>query len=244
MNSVYLQGMTKEYLLGKTVVPALRGVDLTLTPGDFAALCGPSGSGKSSLLHIIGCLDRPTSGTVQILGRDVLNMSDSNVSDLRSRELGFIFQSFNLIPVLTAYENIEYPLLLTHVDAMERRSRVQEMLHAVGLASFTRHRPAELSGGQQQRVAIARALITRPKLILADEPTANLDTGTGMQIIELMRGMRDAFPCTCLFSTHDSRVLRFADRIYYLEDGCITNIEEAEDYVEAAAASCNAEHAA
>jgi putative ABC transport system ATP-binding protein len=244
MITARLQGVTKEYLFGKTVVPALRGVDLALMQDDFVALCGPSGSGKSSLLHIIGCLDRPTSGTVHVLGRDVLSMSDPQVSDLRSRELGFVFQSFNLIPVLTAYENIEYPLLLIGVSPAERRQRVEEMLQAVQLESFARHRPSELSGGQQQRVAIARALITRPKLVLADEPTANLDTGTGTRIIALMREMRDAFHCTFIFSTHDVRVLRFADRICHLEDGRITNTQETRDYVETLTAAGDAEHVA
>jgi putative ABC transport system ATP-binding protein len=244
MITVQLQGVTKEYRLGKTTVNALRGVDLVLTQGDFAALCGPSGSGKSSLLHIIGCLDRPTSGTVQVLGSEVLAMSDRQLSDLRSRELGFVFQSFNLIPVLTAQENIEYPLLLTNIGAAERRRRVTEMLRAVQLEPFAHHRPSELSGGQQQRVAIARALITRPRLVLADEPTANLDTATGTRIIELMREMRDAFHCTFLFSTHDVRILRFADRIFSIEDGLITNIQETGSYVESLAAAGDAEHVA
>lgn len=221
-----LQSVTKQYRLGRTTVDALRGVDLTLEEGEFVALCGPSGSGKTSLLNILGCLDRPTTGAVSLVGQDLLGLNDSQLSELRSRSLGFIFQTFNLIPVLTAYENVEYPLLLRGVRARERDQRVREALEAVRLEDFSRHRPAELSGGQQQRVAVARALITRPKFVLADEPTASLDTATGALIIEFMRAMRDQYGCTFLFSTHDGRVLRFADRILHLVDGRIAATQE------------------
>ena len=221
-----LQGITKHYRLGQTTVQALRGVDLTLEKGEFVALCGPSGSGKTSLLNILGCIDRPTEGCVSVAGQDLAALDDGQLSDLRSRALGFIFQTFNLIPVLTAYENVEYPLLLRRVGGQERHQRVIEALSAVSLDEHLRHRPAELSGGQQQRVAVARALITRPQLILADEPTASLDTATGAMIVEFMRGMREQFGCTFLFSTHDGRVLRYADRIIHLLDGRIATPEE------------------
>ncbi len=221
-----LETITKDYRLGQTTVQALRGVDLTLDTGEFVALCGPSGSGKTSLLNILGCIDRPTSGKATVAGRDLSELGDVQLSDLRSRTLGFIFQTFNLVPVLTAYENVEYPLLLRGVGARERRRQVLEALRAVRLEEFARHRPAELSGGQQQRVAVARALITRPQLVLADEPTASLDTATGAMIVEFMRGMREQHGCTFLFSTHDVRVLRYADRIIHLLDGRIAAPEE------------------
>lgn len=221
-----LRSVTKQYRLGRTTVNALRGVDLALEEGEFVALCGPSGSGKTSLLNIIGCLDRPTTGAVSVVGQDLLDLNDGQLSELRSRSLGFIFQTFNLIPVLTAYENVEYPLLLRGVRSRERHERVREALKAVRLEEFGRHRPAELSGGQQQRVAVARALITRPQLVLADEPTASLDTATGSLIIELMRAMRSQYGSTFLFSTHDGRVLRFADRILHLVDGRIAAVQE------------------
>jgi putative ABC transport system ATP-binding protein len=221
-----LEAITKDYRLGQTTVQALRGVDLTLDTGEFVALCGPSGSGKTSLLNILGCIDRPTSGNVTVAGQDLAELDDAQLSDLRSRALGFIFQSFNLIPVLTAYENVEYPLLLRGVGSRERHQRVSEALSAVKLHEHTRHRPAELSGGQQQRVAVARALITRPQLVLADEPTASLDTATGAMIVEFMREMRERHGCTFLFSTHDGRVLRYADRIVHLLDGRIASEQE------------------
>lgn len=221
-----LHSVTKQYRLGRTTVNALRGVDLTLEEGEFVALCGPSGSGKTSLLNILGCLDRPTTGEVNVVGEDLRALDDGQLSELRSRSLGFIFQTFNLIPVLTAYENVEYPLLLRGVRARERRQRVWEALEAVRLEEFTHHRPTELSGGQQQRVAVARALITRPQFVLADEPTASLDTATGALIIEFMRTMRNQYGCTFLFSTHDGRVLRFADRILHLVDGRIAPSQE------------------
>lgn len=226
MPIVSLQEVTKQYRLGRTTVDALRGVDLTLEEGEFVALCGPSGSGKTSLLNILGCLDRPTGGSVTVVGEDLFDLDDGQLSELRSRALGFIFQTFNLIPVLTAYENVEYPLLLRGVRSRERQHRVREALEAVKLEEHARHRPAELSGGQQQRVAVARALITRPQLVLADEPTASLDTATGALIIEAMRAMRDQYGCTFLFSTHDGRVLRFADRILHLVDGRIAAPQE------------------
>ena len=220
---VRLKNVSKDYNLGQTTVPALRNVNLELGAGDFAALCGPSGSGKTSLLNIIGCLDRPTSGEVCLMEQDISSLSDGALSELRNRRIGFIFQTFNLIPVLTAYENVEYPLLLGKEGRTDRRQRVQEVLAAVGLTEFASHRPDQLSGGQRQRVAIARALVTRPQLVLADEPTANLDSGTGKQILELMQRMHGEWGTTFLFSTHDPCVMEYAQRVFPLVDGQIAS---------------------
>jgi putative ABC transport system ATP-binding protein len=219
---VTLCNVTKQYHTGKTTVQALHDINFNIENGEFIALCGPSGSGKTSLLNIIGCLDSPTGGDVRLLDYDVLRMNDAKLSELRSRFIGFIFQSFNLIPVLTAYENVEYPLLLMGVGAKERKERVMHLLCEVGLKDHVHHRPSELSGGQQQRVAIARALVTHPRLVLADEPTANLDTETGRQIIKLMRSLRAEFGCAFLFSTHDIRILEYVEKVYRLEDGRIS----------------------
>ena len=231
MSTVNLENVCKTYQSGDSTVAALRNIALTLHEGEFAALCGPSGSGKSSLLNIIGCLDKPTSGSISILGNQVLPMGDDAISDIRSKSIGFIFQAFNLIPVLTVYENIEYPLLLNRSPAADRRNRVTAMIEALGLAGMANRRPAHLSGGQQQRVAVGRALITRPKLVLADEPTGNLDSATGLKIIELMRNLRDQHGSTLLFSTHDPALLIFPDRIYHLSDGCIVRQEEVNAHV-------------
>lgn len=221
---IQLRGVTREYEMGKVVVRALRGVDLSLTePGEVVALCGPSGSGKSTLLNIAGCLDRPDAGEVKVLGHNVLKMNDDELSKLRNHSIGFVFQTFNLIPVLSAYENVEYPLLLAGEKASVRRQRTQDMLRAVGLESHSQHQPAQLSGGQQQRVAIARALVTHPQLVLADEPTANLDTATSLAILELMEKMRRMLGCTFLFATHDTRLLRFVDRTLYVVDGQVND---------------------
>ena len=225
---ISLRHVSKQYPMGKVIVNALSDVDIVIEgPADgeqregLIALCGPSGSGKSTLLNIIGCLDRPTAGTVSILGHDVLQLNDNALSELRNQSLGFIFQTFNLIPLLNAYENVEYPLLLAGVKGGERRERVATMLRSVGLEQFATHQPAQLSGGQQQRVAIARALVSRPRIVLADEPTANLDTATGMRILELMHDLRREFGCTFVLATHDLRLLKFADRIVHLVDGRI-----------------------
>jgi putative ABC transport system ATP-binding protein len=223
---ITLSRLSKQYQMGEVEVCALQDINLALveqgdgaSPEGMIALCGPSGSGKSTLLNIIGCLDRPTAGEVKVLGHDVLRLGDDELSDLRHRSLGFIFQTFNLIPVLSAFENIEYPLLLSGLSGRERRERVSALVEEVGLTRFATHRPSQLSGGQQQRVAIARALVTRPQLVLADEPTANLDTATGLLILELMQSMRAEHGCTFIFATHDSRLLPFADRIVRLVDG-------------------------
>src|SRR5258708_7465793 len=185
---VSVKDAVKNYTLGTVVVPALRGVTLDVNQGDFISIAGPSGSGKTTLLNLIGCVDTPTSGTVEVAGKNTSQLSERELTDLRLHTIGFIFQSFNLVSVLTVYQNVELPLLLQKtIGAAERKTRVMALLEKVGLASHAQHRPSELSGGQRQRVAIARALVTRPQLVLADEPTANLDSVTGQTILDLMR---------------------------------------------------------
>ena len=220
MSSVRLDAVTKDYTLGQVTVPALRGVSLAVEPGEFMAVAGPSGSGKSTLLNLIGCLDHPTSGTVKIAERDVSALGDDDLSDLRARTIGFIFQTFNLIPVLSALENVEFPLLLR--KGADARARARRALAEVGLADFARHRPDELSGGQRQRVAVARALVTDPVIVLADEPTANLDSATGEAIIALMEEINRRDGTTFIFSTHDPSVMARARRIVRLADGRVT----------------------
>ena len=218
MSSVRVQDVTKDYALGRTRVPALRGVSLEVEPGEFIAVAGPSGSGKSTLLNLIGCLDHPTSGRILIGEQDVATLRDNALSDLRSRQIGFIFQTFNLIPVLSALENVEFPLLFRR-NGRDNRARALQALEQVGLFEFARHRPDELSGGQRQRVAVARALVTSPKLVLADEPTANLDSKTGQAIIDLMLEINRKEATTFVFSTHDPSVMSHAQRIVRLADG-------------------------
>ena len=220
-----LRGITKEYQLGRTRVPALSGVDLDVERGEFTVVMGPSGSGKSTLLNIIGCLDRPTEGNYLLDGKEVADRDFDALAEVRNRQIGFIFQSFNLIPVLDVIENIEFPCLLRkdREPVAELRARVLELARAVGLEPFLQHRPDELSGGQRQRVAIARALITRPELVLADEPTANLDSKTSAQIIDLMRRLNEEKGVTFLFSTHDPRVMQHARRVVYIADGKIVS---------------------
>jgi len=218
---VSVVSVAKEYRLGRTIVPALRGITLEVAAGEFVALCGPSGSGKTTLLNIMGCLDRPTAGRVSVMNEEVLALSDARLSDLRNRQIGFVFQTFNLIPVLTASENVEYPLLIQGVERRERQRRVSMILEEVGLRDHARHRPDELSGGQRQRVAIARALVTTPQVILADEPTANLNSETGRSILELMKQANREHGATFVFSTHDREVLRYADRVHEIRDGTL-----------------------
>ena len=215
---VVVTDVSKTYRLGKLTVTALDGVSLTVDAGEFLAVAGPSGSGKTTLLNLIGCLDTPTSGEVEIDGEPVSTLSEGRRADLRARKLGFIFQTFNLIPVLTAWENVEYPLLI-HRRGGDVATRVRAALDQVGLGDRARHRPPELSGGQQQRVAIARALVTDPALVLADEPTANLDSKTGHEIIELMRRLNRERGTTFVFSTHDPRIMKAADRVLEISDG-------------------------
>ena len=217
---VSIRDATKTYHLGKVDVPALRGVNLEIQAGEFMSIAGPSGSGKTTLLNLIGCVDVPTSGTVQVDGHDITKLSERQLTDLRLHTIGFIFQSFNLVNVLDVYRNVELPLLLQRVhSAAERKTRVMDLLGKVGLREFVKHRPTELSGGQRQRVAIARALVSKPKLVLADEPTANLDSVTGQTILDLMKALNREEHTTFVFSTHDARVMAYANRIVRLADG-------------------------
>ena len=217
---VKAKGLKKTYISGEVEVKAIRGVDFEIEAGAFVSFVGPSGSGKSTLLNMIGCLDHPSRGNLTVSGKDVTLMNRREAADFRGQHLGFIFQDFNLVPVLTVYENIEYPLIMVQKwPADKRKKRVLELLDAVGMADQEHKLPSQISGGQKQRVAVARALITNPKLVLADEPTANLDRETAYKIIDLMKKMRDEFKTTFIFSTHDPRVVKNAEVIYPLEDG-------------------------
>ncbi|HLB13318.1 MAG TPA: ABC transporter ATP-binding protein, partial [Burkholderiales bacterium] len=222
MSLVRVERVSKEYLLGEQKVDALTDVSLSIEPGVFLAIAGPSGSGKSTLLNLIGCIDTPTSGRILIDGQDVSGKTPDQLADLRARTIGFVFQTFNLLPVLSAAENVEYPLLqLPELGKEERRERVASFLKVVQLSRYAHHRPNQLSGGQRQRVAIARALATKPKIVLADEPTANLDHKTGEGILTLMKDINRAFNTTFIFSTHDKKVMSKADRLVRIEDGRI-----------------------
>ncbi len=212
---------TRVFKIGEVETKALRGVDLSVGSGEFTALVGPSGSGKTTLLQLIGLLDQPTSGNVAINGQDATKLNRNQRADLRKNAIGFVFQFFALIPTLTAYENVEMPLLLNGTKPADRKARANEMLDAVGLADRAHHRPDQLSGGQQQRVAVARALATNPKLILADEPTANLDTENGKQVMDIMQRLNKETGVTFVFATHDPRVIHYARRVVTLEDGLI-----------------------
>jgi putative ABC transport system ATP-binding protein len=221
---VSIQKVHKEYPLDKVVVPALQGVSLTVQQGDFLSIVGPSGSGKTTLLNLIGCVDTATRGTVLVDGKDTASLNDRQLTNLRLNTLGFIFQSFNLVPVLSVFQNVEFPLLLQRKFTKgERSQRVDALLKKVGLDKHAKHRPSELSGGQRQRVAIARALVTRPKIVLADEPTANLDSVTGENIIDLMKEMNKEEKTTFIFSTHDAKVMSHANSVIRLADGKIVN---------------------
>jgi len=216
---IELKGVKKDYPLGRTVVHAIRGVDLEISEGDFTVIAGPSGSGKTTLLNLMGLLDHPTEGKLFFEGRDVSRISDRDATFIRRSRIGFIFQTFNLIPVLTAIENVELPLLLKRMKRKERRKRAEEALAAVGLGDKLYHKPDELSGGERQRVAIARAIAGMPDIILADEPTANLDSETGLSIIKLMKEMNREQGVTFVFSTHDARIIEVARRKIELLDG-------------------------
>lgn len=216
---IVLKNISKTYQLGEVSLKALMDVNLEIPQGKFTSIIGPSGSGKTTLLNIMGCLDSPTQGDLEVVGEKMVGKNDNFVTDFRARHIGFIFQNFNLIPVLTTFENIEYPLLLEKVEAAERRKRVLEMMEAVGLQNHQTHRPNELSGGQRQRVAIARALVKNPKIVFADEPTANLDSSTGQSIIELMRSMQKQLQTTFIFSSHDQKIMDSSDLIYQIKDG-------------------------
>jgi putative ABC transport system ATP-binding protein len=222
MSLVRVENVSKEYLLGEQRVAALRDVTMNIEEGVFLAIAGPSGSGKSTLLNLIGCIDTPTSGRVFVDGHDVSGRTPDQLADLRARTIGFVFQTFNLLPVLSAAENVEYPLLqLPELTKKERLERVAQLLKLVQLAKYAHHRPNQLSGGQRQRVAIARALATQPKIVLADEPTANLDHKTGEGILALMKDINVALGTTFIFSTHDKKVMAKADRLVRIEDGQI-----------------------
>ena len=221
MEVVKIENVTRVYQIGKVETQALRGVNLSIESGEFTALVGPSGSGKTTLLQMIGCLDQPSTGKVFINNKEVTTLNRNQRADMRRGTIGFIFQFFALIPTLTAYENVEMPLLLNGHTPKERKERVMELLKAVDLADRANNRPDQLSGGQQQRVAVARALAPNPKLILADEPTANLDTTNGQQVMEIMKKLNKETGVTFVFATHDPRVIGYATRIVTLQDGLI-----------------------
>jgi putative ABC transport system ATP-binding protein len=219
MAAIQLENVTKIYTVGEVETRALDGISLSIKEGEFTAVVGPSGSGKTTLLQLMGCLDKPNSGLVKIKGQDVTRFNANQRADLRREMIGFIFQFFALVPVLTAYENIELPLLLSGDKPQERRERVADMLNAVGLTDRAHHRPDQLSGGEQQRVAIARALAPRPLLILADEPTANLDTANGKHAMQIMQRLNQETGTAFIFATHDPRVVSFARRVVKMRDG-------------------------
>jgi putative ABC transport system ATP-binding protein len=224
MKIIEMQGVKKDYPLGGTTVHALKNIDFSVRAGDFLSIVGPSGSGKTTLLNLIGCIDHATAGEVVIHGTNVTQMTDKMLTDLRLRKIGFIFQTFNLIPVLTVQENVEFPLLLMKQEKFskkESRQRAEELVEEVGLGDYLHHRPFELSGGQRQRVAIARALVTKPDIVLADEPTANLDSETGEKILNLMRDLNEVENTTFIFSTHDPEVLKYAKTVVNIKDGII-----------------------
>ncbi|MGA2613024.1 MAG: ABC transporter ATP-binding protein [Spirochaetia bacterium] len=220
MNGITIKGLRKDYHLGKTVVRALKGIDLDIKSGSFACVAGPSGSGKTTLLNMIGLIDTPTGGSVRIAGEDIQTLSEKSRTRYRSRTLGFIFQSFNLLPVLDVFENIHLPLILHgEISREEKHERVMELVRAVGLEEHIRHKPFELSGGQRQRVAIARALVTHPLIVLADEPTANLDSVTGNEVLDLMERINRERGTTFIFSSHDPGIMERAARVIRLHDG-------------------------
>lgn len=223
---VRLENVAKNYHLGETIVQALKNITLEIDAGEFVAVWGPSGSGKTTLLNLIGAIDEPTAGVVSLEGREIAKLSDDQQSELRNQIIGFIFQNFNLIPVLSALENVMLPLQIQGVSGAEAKKCALQRLDQVGLSDFVKHRPDKLSGGQHQRVAIARALVSNPALVIADEPTANLDSKTAMKIIGLMRDLNKKEGVTFVFSTHDQRLLGQVDRLIQLEDGQITGEEK------------------
>ncbi|AOJ26547.1 MULTISPECIES: ABC transporter ATP-binding protein [Burkholderia] len=229
MSLVNVEHLSKTYLLDSVRVTGLADVSATLEAGRFTVLSGPSGSGKTTLLNMIGCIDRPDSGRVTIAGHDTASLSDDALSDFRARHVGHVFQTFNLLPVLSAYENVEYPLLMAGWAPARRAARVRDLLDAVGLADKGRHRPSQLSGGQRQRVAIARALAAEPAMVLADEPTANLDSATGHAIIALMRTIQRERDVSFIVSSHDPQVVSVADEVIRILDGRIVGRERAGD---------------
>jgi putative ABC transport system ATP-binding protein len=223
---VRLAGVSRRYRLGKTEVPALTDINLDIRTDDFLVLAGPSGSGKTTLLNLIGLIDKPSAGSVWMDDQNTTPKSLNSLAGLRRDRIGYIFQTFNLVPVLSVFENVEYPLILKDVPRQERRELVKRTLDLVGLAGRLRHRPRELSGGEQQRASIARAIIKKPRIVLADEPTANLDSGTGLRILELMRRLHGQEGVTFIFSSHDPRIIAMGLRVVRLQDGRIVDQTE------------------
>ncbi len=223
---VMLKNVCRTYELGKVQVQALQGVNIELKEGRFSSFVGPSGCGKTTLLNIIGCIDIPTKGEVFIKDKDIKKMRDNDLTEFRGKSIGFIFQSFNLIPVLNILENVAYPLTLARIPQKEIKERALQMIEYVGLLKWMKHKPNELSGGQRQRVAIARALVIRPIIVIADEPTANLDTKTSYRIMDIMKSLQKEFHTTFIFATHDPRFFDYVDEIYKMEDGRIIDIEK------------------
>lgn len=222
MALVEAKELTKNYIAGEITVAAIRGMNFSISPASFVSFIGPSGSGKTTLLNMIGCLEPPTAGVLTVAGQDVSRMNSRESAKFRGTHIGFIFQDFNLIPVLTVFENIEYPLLMVqNWPVQERKQRVEQLLAAVGMHDQGYKYPHQISGGQKQRVAVARALVTRAELVLADEPTANLDRETALHIITLMKAMRDEFGTTFIFSTHDPKIVSNAETVFTLEDGLL-----------------------
>jgi len=222
MGLIVAENVTKDYRTGEVTVRALKGVSMNIEPASFVSFVGPSGSGKTTLLNLIGCLDKPSGGKLLVAGMDVSSLGRTDAAVFRGTHIGFIFQNFNLVPVLTAYENVEYPLVMVqNVPPSRRRKQVQDLLDSVGMIDQQQKMPDQLSGGQKQRVAIARALVTHPELVLADEPTANLDHDTAMSILALMKRVRRDLNTTFVFSTHDSRIIGEAETIYRIEDGIL-----------------------
>jgi putative ABC transport system ATP-binding protein len=226
MSLLRVENINKDYYLGKTVIHALKDVSFSVNEGEFISIVGPSGCGKTTLLNILGCIDKPTSGTVFFENQNLANLRDSQEADIRLARLGFIFQSFNLVAVLNCFENVEFPLILAGVAKAERKRRVEHMVELVGLEEFSNHKPDELSGGQRQRVAIARALINRPSIVIADEPTANLDSETGAGILQTMSRLNENEKVTFIFSTHNPEIMRYAKRVVTLKDGRIVSVRE------------------
>jgi putative ABC transport system ATP-binding protein len=227
MPLVEAKNISKTYQMGEVSISALKEISLDIEEGTFVSIVGPSGSGKSTLLNLIGCLDLPTTGNIKINGKEVSKLNSNERAGFRGENLGFVFQNFNLIPVLTVYENVEYPLLMVkNDDGINQKERILSLLDAVGVLEQQSKRPDQISGGQMQRVAVARALVTRPKLVIADEPTANLDHDTAYKIIELMKEMKDQWNTTFIFSTHDPKIIGEAEIVYTLEDGKIQNKED------------------
>jgi len=218
---ISVRDVKKDYQLGKTTIAALKGVSFDIHEGEFLSIVGPSGCGKSTMLNLIGCIDKPTSGSVTFQGTDLATLNDDQEADIRLNKIGFIFQSFNLVAVLDVRENIEFPLLMNKVPKAERRKLVDYLVDIVGLKDFVDHKPDELSGGQRQRVAIARALVNKPRLVIADEPTANLDSETSVKIMEVMKNLNDHEKVSFIFSTHNELIEKYAKRIIRLKDGLI-----------------------